>query len=71
MIILGIGIGLTTATMLFGWLLIRANRRSSDSGKEITELLRRKTEAVEMIAERLDLIADELLRATPLPSEDA
>jgi hypothetical protein len=60
MIVLGIGIGLTAATLLFGWLLIRANRIASDSGKEITKLLWRRTEAVEMIAGQLERLADEL-----------
>jgi hypothetical protein len=60
MITLGIGIGLIAATMLFGWLVIEVNRRAAQGGKEIKELLLRKTEAMEIIAERLDRIADKM-----------
>ena len=48
--ITGIGIGLVVATLMFGWLLIRANQRADEHGKEIIELLRRRTVAAEKMA---------------------
>jgi len=57
-IIVGAGAGMTITTLLYAWMLIRANRQSREDSKVIEALLIRKAEASEMIAENLAACVD-------------
>ncbi len=48
--IVGLGIGMTATTLLFGQMLIAANRKAHSDSNEIMDLLRRRTLAAEKMA---------------------
>jgi hypothetical protein len=53
-LVLGIGIGATATTMLYAWMLIKANKRGAEASKTVEALLIRKAEGIERIASAIE-----------------
>ncbi len=51
---IGLGAGMTGITLLFCWLMVGGMKQRTKSDKEVKELLIRKAEAVERIAEIME-----------------
>ena len=53
-IIIGVGVGMTATTLLYGWMLINGGKRRAQTEKTVEALLVRKADGIERIGDLLE-----------------